>query len=166
VTRNLAILTLSVALAAGCGSDDSSSGATLGASATTTTDTAAGNATSPTQPGRGTLPERSPTSTLPSIVDDSVPVELINELQHDAGTRTGVDASAIVVVQARVVSWPDGSLGCPEPGVVYTQAIVPGYWVVLEAAGEQLDYRVGSRDSFVICENPASVPPPGVAPTS
>jgi hypothetical protein len=37
------------------------------------------------------------------------------------------------VVQAEAVTWPDGALGCPEPGIVYTQALVPGYWVVVEA---------------------------------
>jgi hypothetical protein len=29
--------------------------------------------------------------------------------------------------------WNDGSLGCPEPGMMYTQALVNGYWLIIEA---------------------------------
>ena len=51
------------------------------------------------------------------------------------------------------MTWPDGSLGCPQPGQVYTQALVDGYHVVLDADGDELDYRVGSGGSFNLCEN-------------
>ena len=33
------------------------------------------------------------------------------------------------VLSAEAVTWSDGSLGCPEPGMMYTQALVPGYRV-------------------------------------
>jgi hypothetical protein len=38
------------------------------------------------------------------------------------------------------VTWSDGALGCPAPGRFYTQALVPGFRVQLEAGGERFDY--------------------------
>ncbi len=49
-------------------------------------------------------------------------------------------------------TWNDGSLGCPEPGELYTQALVDGFQVVLEIDGERFDYRVGSGTDVRLCE--------------
>jgi len=46
----------------------------------------------------------------------------------------------------------DGSLGCPEAGQAYTQALIDGYQVILEVDGERYDYRVGSGASVRLCE--------------
>ena len=56
------------------------------------------------------------------------------------------------VVSAEAVTWNDGSLGCPEAGQAYTQALVDGYQVILEVDGERYDYRVGSGASVKLCE--------------
>ncbi len=42
----------------------------------------------------------------------------------------------IKVASWEAVDWPDTSLGCPEPGMMYAQVIVPGYLVVLEFRGD------------------------------
>ncbi len=49
-------------------------------------------------------------------------------------------------------TWNDGSLGCPQPGQLYTQALVDGFQVVLEVDDEQFDYRVGSGTDVRLCE--------------
>lgn len=82
-----------------------------------------------------------------------VPAELLDEILADAIRRTGLPESELVVARAEETTWPDGALGCPEPGQVYTQALVDGYRVVLEAAGDQLDYRATSSGSFRLCED-------------
>ena len=56
------------------------------------------------------------------------------------------------VVRDEAVLWTDGSLGCPRPGVMYTQAEVPGYWVELEIAGRRFDYRFGDLGVPIPCE--------------
>jgi hypothetical protein len=56
----------------------------------------------------------------------------------------------VVVVSAEEVTFPDGSLGCPQPGMVYTQAMVDGYKIVAEAGGKTYDYR-GSGSTFRLC---------------
>jgi hypothetical protein len=100
-------------------------------------------------------PSPSPSPGATGDVGD-VPRELIEAVVADAQSRTGVDAAQITVVSARAVTWSDGSLGCPEPGQMYTQALVPGYQVVLRAGDEVLDYHAARQGAFELC-------PPGRA---
>ena len=60
----------------------------------------------------------------------------------------------VTIVDAHAETWSDGSLGCPQPGMMYTQALVEGYQVIVEANGTQLDYRGGGQGGFRLCENP------------
>jgi hypothetical protein len=82
-----------------------------------------------------------------------VPSAILADLVADAAERTGKEPEAIEVVQAEAVTWNDGSLGCPEPGMFYTQALVDGYHVILRAGDEELDYRVGAQGGFRLCES-------------
>ena len=47
-----------------------------------------------------------------------------------------VPPEEITVAAWEPVDWPDTSIGCPQPGMMYAQVIVPGYVVFLEARGE------------------------------
>jgi hypothetical protein len=51
-------------------------------------------------------------------------------------------------------------LGCPERGVLYTQAQVPGYQVILELDGQRFDYRADERGIVRLCEPRAPVGQP------
>jgi hypothetical protein len=83
-----------------------------------------------------------------------VPDSVLSALLADAVERTGADEGDVTVARSQAMTWSDGSLGCPEPDMSYTQALVDGYHVVLEVAGEMLDYRVGSGSDFRLCESP------------
>lgn len=79
----------------------------------------------------------------------------------DAATRAGVPPGQVRVLGVASREWSDGSLGCPEPGRMYTQAIVSGYLVELEAAGQRLEYHAdGIPRVIVLCQGgrPQSVP--------
>ena len=84
----------------------------------------------------------------------SLPASITDPIVADASTRLGVDPSAVTIVEAKAETFSDGSLGCPEPGMMYTQAIVDGYQVIVEANGTQLDYRGSAPGKFRICKNP------------
>lgn len=88
----------------------------------------------------------------PSTVVGEVPEEILGAILADAAERSGLEPGDLDVLTAEMVAWPDGSLGCPELGGVYTQAVVDGYQVVLDADGTQLDYRVGEGGGFRLCE--------------
>ena len=55
------------------------------------------------------------------------------------------------LVSAHAVTWNNGALGCPSPGVSYTQAIVDGMRVVVTVDGTSYDYRFGTTDTPKLC---------------
>lgn len=71
-----------------------------------------------------------------------------------ASAETGVQPDEIRIVTAEAVTWSDGSLGCPEEGQMYTQALVPGYRVVVDVAGEEIAYHASEAGDFRACANP------------
>lgn len=87
---------------------------------------------------------------LQSIVDAAL---------DDASKRTGRDRSTLVVVSREAVVWPDGGLGCPEPGVRYTMAPVEGYRIRIQAGADLLDYHANRRGYLVLCPTGRAVDP-------
>lgn len=69
----------------------------------------------------------------------------------DAAKRSGLKPADLKVLSAEAVTWPDGSLGCPQPGMMYTQALVPGYRVKIKAGAEVLDYHAGRGGVPTFC---------------
>ena len=81
-----------------------------------------------------------------------MPDEILQAAIADAARQTGVDPSAITVTSAEPVVWPNGAMGCPEPGMMYTQALVPGYQIKLEAGGQTLDYHASESGTVKLCK--------------
>ncbi|WP_163817247.1 hypothetical protein [Phytoactinopolyspora alkaliphila] len=106
-------------------------------------------------------PTPQPTGTQPPLTGE-VPAGILDDVVADAADRAGTAPGDVVVVRAQAVQWPDGSLGCPEPGMMYTQAIVDGYWVELEAEGKTYDYRLNEQGTFRLCTTPGLEPPPNL----
>ena len=88
----------------------------------------------------------------------AIPDTVLEPILADAAERTGLPRADLVVTRAEAVTWNDGSLGCPEPGMLYTQALVDGYHVVIGADDERLDYRVGGGAAFKLCGRPFAPP--------
>jgi hypothetical protein len=91
--------------------------------------------------------------------DDAALHRHIRAALADAARRTGIDAADLKVTSAERVTWLDGSLGCPEPDLMYTQALVPGYRVRIEAGSETLDYHAGARGAPLLCPPERAVDP-------
>ncbi|MCS6828537.1 MAG: hypothetical protein NZ553_18130 [Caldilinea sp.] len=96
-------------------------------------------------------------------VTGEAPADLLEAILADAASRTGLERDALLVLQDEAVVWSDGSLGCPEPDMMYTQALVEGYHVIVQAGDRQLDYRASHSGFFKLCENPL---PPGAGRAS
>ncbi|GAA0929306.1 hypothetical protein GCM10009554_11570 [Kribbella koreensis] len=77
--------------------------------------------------------------------------ELVARAKADLAVHLGIDESEVTVVSSEEVTWPDGSLGCPQPGRFYTQAVVQGTLTVLEAAGTQYKYHSGGGQPPFLC---------------
>ena len=101
-----------------------------------------------------------PTSTPHmSPVAPQVPEAILNSILKEAAKRANVPPQELVIVRAEAVVWNDGSLGCPEPGMEYTQALINGYWVVIKAAAQTYDFRVDRGGSFRLCPEGRGHPP-------
>jgi hypothetical protein len=70
----------------------------------------------------------------------------------DAAERFGVPEDEVAVAGALRVTWSDGSLGCPEDGTMYTQALVPGYLLTIEVAGQRVEYHGAEGQPPFLCE--------------
>lgn len=122
---------------------------------------APGDPADPSKPALG-RPTRSEPAAEPvpsasaAPVTGEVPSEILTAVLEDAAERASVTPSEVEVLTAEAVTWSDGSLDCPEPDMMYTQALVDGYHVIVEAAGEKLDYRLTADGTFRLCETPAT----------
>ena len=90
----------------------------------------------------------------PTLPGGEVPGDLLESIIADAAERAGVEPGEIQVLAAEAVTWNDGSIGCPEPGMMYTQALVPGYRVLLGAGGEELAFHATESGDFRFCADP------------
>lgn len=92
------------------------------------------------------------------------PAAMIEAMRGDAATRAGVAVSAVQVESALSVTWPDASLGCPRPGMLYPQVLVPGWRVRIVAGGKTYSYHAGRRGNWAWCPaDLAQEPLPGNA---
>ena len=85
-------------------------------------------------------------------VTGEAPASLLEDIRADLAQRSGADREDMLVIRDQAVTWSDGSLGCPQPGMMYTQALVPGYWVVLQVGDQEYDYRAAESGHFMLCE--------------
>lgn len=154
----LAVLGL---LVGACGTDNGSSGAPSTSDAPTTSQEASTTTTiivditpAPEKP--------SPTTTAPPVSEPGLPPGIdprgnaqVAMAIADLAAMLGVDERTIDVVAWEEVVWRDGSIGCPQPGMAYTQALVDGSRIVLEHDGIRYAYHTArGRDPFY-CADPA-----------
>ena len=93
-----------------------------------------------------------PGGTPAASATGEAPPDLLTAIIDDLVEQHKLRREDIEVERAESVIWPDGALGCPEPGVMYTQAQVPGYWVVVRAGEKQYDYRASGKGHFRRCK--------------
>lgn len=84
--------------------------------------------------------------------DNQLPAP-VSLARDDLAKQLKVSVMDVVVVRREEIQWTNGSLGCPEPGKVYTQAIVPGYKVIFEFNQKQYEYHTNKNNRFVTCKS-------------
>ena len=109
--------------------------------------------------GREGLPRLSTPAEETLPVKGELPQRILDPILNEAAALANVAPEQLVIVRAETAVWNDGSLGCPETGMQYTQALVNGYWVVIEADGKKYDFRVGRGGSFRLCPPGQGQPP-------
>ncbi len=98
-------------------------------------------------------PTRPPFHTMPPLNPSGSPMtpsaEQLSAIRDDLAGR-GITGD-VAVIMAVSITWNNGSWGCPEPGKLYTQALVPGLKIVVAVADVRYDYRFGSGPTPRLC---------------
>jgi hypothetical protein len=108
----------------------------------------------PPPPGGQDAPGVSDDSPSADADDGDLPDIPVDQAVVEAGGEAGVDPDEIEVLVAEEVTWPDGALGCPQPDGMYTQALVEGYRIVLDVAGEEVHYHGARGEPPFRCDDP------------
>jgi hypothetical protein len=108
-------------------------------------------------PSQPVLEEPMPSTTLPPqettpAATGALRPTAVGLAVADLAGQLDIAAEAITVRSVEAVEWPDASLGCPKPGMMYAQVITPGYRIVLEAGGQSYEYHAGRSGSGVRCK--------------
>jgi hypothetical protein len=97
----------------------------------------------------------SPTAGSPGpAVSTTVPPEavpVVERAKQEAAARASVPVSQIQVISIARVAWPDSSLGCPQPGQMYSQIVTPGYKIILQAGNATVEYHTDLTQRVVAC---------------
>jgi hypothetical protein len=99
-----------------------------------------------------------PLATAPLPVDPGAR-DLVESARADLAAHLGRHPDDIGFVDFTGVVWPDGSLGCPQPDVLYPQVLVEGYLIRLTDGKTTFYYHGGEGRGPFRCEN--SQPPLG-----
>ena len=121
---------------------------------------------SPTQViQEGTMPI---SPTIPSPSNPALQ-GLVMQAKEDLARRLSIEVDQIELIEVSAVVWPDGGLGCPQPGMVYTQVQHDGSLIRLRVGKRIYNYHSGGGRAPFLCEKPIMVtvdeelaPPPGL----
>lgn len=105
------------------------------------------------------LPTDEPDAGLPTaapLTGGEVPQEIFDAVLADLLAVTGATKEEVTLVSGNEITWNDGSLGCPQPDVMYTQALVDGYQIIFTVDGVTYDYHLDKNGTFFLCGNSLS----------
>ncbi len=88
---------------------------------------------------------------------------LIEQARVDLAEKLKVEVQAIELERFELVVWPDGSLGCPQPGMAYAQVQREGYRILLRHQDRVFTYHGGEDQAPFLCLSPLT--PPGYNPS-
>ena len=104
--------------------------------------------TDPADPSDGTALPTGPVADAVLERDD------VKAAIADLAKTQSVEPDQVTVAGFHEVTWNDGSIGCPQPGMMYTQALVPGSLLVLEVDGELFAYNGANGKAYTYCADP------------
>ena len=96
-----------------------------------------------------------PPANLPQPAPAGQGAERVIQLaRQDLAQKLKVPIEEIREVSVEAMEWPDTSLGCPQPGLMYAQMITPGFKVVLAAKDKtvEYEYHTDSGRRVVLCD--------------
>ncbi len=98
------------------------------------------------QPTKANLPANQP-QPAPAGQGTERVIQLVRQ---DMAQKMSVAIDEIREVSVEAVDWPDTSLGCPQPGMMYAQMITPGFRVKMAVKGQTVEYHTDASGRRVV----------------
>lgn len=76
--------------------------------------------------------------------------------KEDLAERLEIGVEAIEVLGAELVVWPDASMGCPDPEMMYIQVPHDGSLIRLQVGEAVFEYHTGGDRPPFLCEEPSA----------
>jgi hypothetical protein len=76
--------------------------------------------------------------------------------KEDLAERLEVGVETIEVLEAELVVWPDASMGCPDPEMMYIQVPQDGSRIRLQVEEAVFEYHTGGDRPPFLCEEPSA----------
>lgn len=99
----------------------------------------------------------------PVALTDPALNALIAKATDDLAQRFSIPSDQVKLQEALEVTWPDSSLGCPNPAAQYLMVQTPGYLLRFQAMERTFEYHTDKTSNVIFCEN-SSLAPPGSLP--
>ncbi len=80
---------------------------------------------------------------------------LLTLILADAASRAEIEPGDLGLLSIELVTWPDTSLGCPNPERGYAQVQIEGYMLTLSAEASTYTYHTDGDLQVVLCQNGA-----------
>ncbi len=75
---------------------------------------------------------------------------IVQLARQDLAKKLNMSLEQVREMSVEPVEWPDTSLGCPQPGMMYAQMITPGFRVVLAANSQTVEYHTDAAGRRVV----------------
>jgi hypothetical protein len=83
-------------------------------------------------------PETTPQTVNPTEIGQQVAAALVHVTD-----AMDIELASMTIVNVEHRLWPDASLGIPEPGIAYVQALTPGYVMQIQAGDRTFTVHTG-----------------------
>ena len=104
------------------------------------------------------VPSRTPIGTEDSAMPD-LPMtpdpdaqRMVQLAKESLAGKFKISVDQIHLSSVQAMNWPDASLGCPQPGILYAQVVTAGFQIMLEAIGQAFVYHTDATDRVILCD--------------
>jgi hypothetical protein len=118
--------------------------ATTGGATTPTLGNPLGGKT-PGPTGGATTPGGTPLGSIPDEIKKSYTL-----ISADLAKRSNLPPASFQITGYTTETFPDSALGCPDPSMMYTQVLTPGYTIQVAAGGQSYDYRSNLAGTHIV----------------
>ena len=92
---------------------------------------------------------------LPKITAGLMTPEQVRQIaQTTLAQALNVPPGQVAIDRVEPVDWRDASIGCAQAGMMYAQAITPGFRVVATVNGQRKEVHTDMSGRAMVCDNP------------